>query len=665
MPAEVLNELDANLTLEQLENILRSAEKQFVDDTGRTSPAEVVSFSQGTVEGRETNVATFLPCTEPPPPLRLLGEVPVESFERERFFQCLGKHGFELICFSDVLVEGKSTEVAVCRALATSDEDEGGSGDGASGGGKIDAGPGQAQGSASGQSTGGAAPGAGTGGTGSTGDAASGAGVVPGGFVGTGSAGSSALISKPAFDLIVEFEGLDQPGIWPGESSGISLGVGYDLGYVEAAQFERDWAKHLSASQMARLKSAIGKKARAAAAIASRFIDIRISRAAAMEVFTAATLPLHARRAFQAFPGMEKLPANAQGALVSLVFNRGPDTNRKDPRRREMAEIKRILQASTLPAELASVLDNVAGQIRSMKRLWDIRKVRGLHRRRDAEAELLVSAAAQATNVVAAAGGALGAAAGAALAAGAAAALNVLIPRSAATGERLVEIARRHCNIGERYVFGAFVPKNDAEARGPWDCAEFVSWCVFQAAGFLYGCEKNDGDPRRADAYTGYWERDARKLGRMISVQEAAGIPGAVLLRFPPRTGIGHIAFSDGEGGTLEAKGRAFGVVTDVIRGRRWDTGVLLKGITYGPARGDVAVSPPAKIYFVGAPGMDSGVVTAIQDKLRAAGFDPGASDGDFGDETAEAVLAFQLANDLLADGEVGPETARVLGVTL
>ena len=138
-----------------------------------------------------------------------------------------------------------------------------------------------------------------------------------------------------------------------------------------------------------------------------------------------------------------------------------------------------------------------------------------------------------------------------------------------------------------------------------------------------------------------------------------------MVLRYPPATGIGHIALSDGKGGTLEAKGKASGVVRDVIRGRRWDTGVLIDGVQYQAPRSGVVLAPPAKVYFVGAAGMDKNTVASIQDKLRDAGFDPGPSDGTFGHQTAEAVLAFQSQHDLVADGEVGPETARLLGVLL
>ena len=89
----------------------------------------------------------------------------------------------------------------------------------------------------------------------------------------------------------------------------------------------------------------------------------------------------------------------------------------------------------------------------------------------------------------------------------------------AVSGERIVQLGRSH--IGEPYVFGSLAAKDNAEWRGPWDCAEFASWLVFQAAGVLYGCESDSGDPGSADAFTGYWARDAESLGVKISVEQA------------------------------------------------------------------------------------------------------------------------------------------------
>jgi peptidoglycan hydrolase-like protein with peptidoglycan-binding domain/DNA invertase Pin-like site-specific DNA recombinase len=56
-----------------------------------------------------------------------------------------------------------------------------------------------------------------------------------------------------------------------------------------------------------------------------------------------------------------------------------------------------------------------------------------------------------------------------------------------------------------------------------------------------------------------------------------------------------------------------------------------------------------------------SGRVRALQRRLRAVGVDPGAVDGRFGPLTEAAVQRFQSSQGLVADGIVGPRTARAL----
>jgi len=57
----------------------------------------------------------------------------------------------------------------------------------------------------------------------------------------------------------------------------------------------------------------------------------------------------------------------------------------------------------------------------------------------------------------------------------------------------------------------------------------------------------------------------------------------------------------------------------------------------------------------------DPEVVIELQKALSSAGYDPGPADGEFGPRTEAAVVAFQQANGLSADGVVGPETASAL----
>src|SRR2546425_11560396 len=92
-------------------------------------------------------------------------------------------------------------------------------------------------------------------------------------------------------------------------------------------------------------------------------------------------------------------------------------------------------------------------------------------------------------------------------------------------GERILQLGRRH--IGESYVLGSLAPKNNPRWTGPWDCAEFASWLVFQAAQGLYGCASDSNDPAGAGAYTGDWGRDAERLGGGISGEQAGPTPGA------------------------------------------------------------------------------------------------------------------------------------------
>lgn len=138
----------------------------------------------------------------------------------------------------------------------------------------------------------------------------------------------------------------------------------------------------------------------------------------------------------------------------------------------------------------------------------------------------------------------------------------------------MVDLALPH--VGERYVYGSVVPYNDPNYRGPWDCAEFISWLAYQSTGRLYGAMATTNG---ANAYTGTWQRDVQNSTvQSVSVDTAIRTRGAILLRYPGSGVDGHIALSLGNGQTVEAQSTATGVVIGKATGRSWSVGVIIPG---------------------------------------------------------------------------------------
>jgi N-acetylmuramoyl-L-alanine amidase len=229
---------------------------------------------------------------------------------------------------------------------------------------------------------------------------------------------------------------------------------------------------------------------------------------------------------------------------------------------------------------------------------------------------------------------------------------------SGQSGDAILAHARGH--IGEQYSLGARAPMSNADWKGPWDCAEFVSWCVYQASGILFGVEPRH-DAVRADAYTGFWADQAHAANALITVEQAAGIAGAAVLRIPQSGKIGHIVLSDGKGGSVEAHSSARGVCQNTLSGRRWDVGILVPGVRYFASDTVVPVKPPAEVLRLSDPMTRGDRVRAIQACLNELGFAAGAADGVFGPQTEWAVRSFQNGAGLVADGEVGKATLAAL----
>ena len=233
-----------------------------------------------------------------------------------------------------------------------------------------------------------------------------------------------------------------------------------------------------------------------------------------------------------------------------------------------------------------------------------------------------------------------------------------------AYGDDLVALARKH--IGEEYFFGARARFLDPDFKGPWDCAEFISWVVFRVSGeqVLLGCMPRD--PSRGDAYTGFWVDDARKYGLIISLGTALKTAGALLLRGPTKKRIGHIAFSLGNGrNTVEAYDRKHGVIRGQAnpQGRGWDYGVRVPDAKEWAALTGRASKPANWFFRATESAKPDPRVEVIQQALKKQGASVPRIDGRFTPALATTVANFQNGEDLVVDGMVGKQTLDALAI--
>ena len=202
------------------------------------------------------------------------------------------------------------------------------------------------------------------------------------------------MLSKKSLDLILEFEVgggenyynkfLKNP-TWPGEQSGVTIGVGYDCGYVNKTEFTSDW-KDLPQKDFDRLYKIVGIKGIAAKDLIRGLKDIVIPWDLSLKVFMNKTVTKFWNLARETFPNFDNLPEDAKGGLVSLVFNRG--NSLEGDRRREMKLIRDGMRITNTFDQKA--LTFIANQIRNMKRIWIGGSIeKGMSRRRDAEAKLI------------------------------------------------------------------------------------------------------------------------------------------------------------------------------------------------------------------------------------------------------------------------------------
>lgn len=159
---------------------------------------------------------------------------------------------------------------------------------------------------------------------------------------------SATSIARPAIDLIIAAEissrahydaKLTRP-MWPGGQSGPTIGIGYDVGTVNATQLRGDWNGELASNMIEALVSACGVLGPAAANMIPSLSHVVLAYDPAERVFFRRSLPQFVAQTERALPNTGMLGPDCLGALVSLTYNRGPAFSAPGDRFAEMRAIR-------------------------------------------------------------------------------------------------------------------------------------------------------------------------------------------------------------------------------------------------------------------------------------------------------------------------------------
>ena len=195
-------------------------------------------------------------------------------------------------------------------------------------------------------------------------------------------------ISTDAIELIKIFEISNKSvyknkyrkPIWPKGKSGVTIGVGYDIGYADPAWVAEDWNGILNKSKIDMLAGACRITGAPASQLVPALQSVSIEWEDAEKQFLSTSLPRYVAQTEASLKNTKELSKDSLGALVSLVYNRGPSFKLTGNRYAEM----RAIRVHMVKQEF----DKIPQEIRNMARLWKDTAVSGLVTRRLLEAAL-------------------------------------------------------------------------------------------------------------------------------------------------------------------------------------------------------------------------------------------------------------------------------------
>ena len=198
----------------------------------------------------------------------------------------------------------------------------------------------------------------------------------------------NVMISSKSIDLIIQFEvggrayyekALQKP-TWAGGDSGITIGIGADLGYMNEKEFMQIWSENLNLNYVDCLRKVIGLKGiQAKQMLRGEILNVRVPYNTAYEVFVKSSIPRYYALTKAIYPEIDTLNEDTQGALVSMVYNRG--NKLEGDSRIEMKAIVDMVKNKNY--------EGIAEEIEKSKRHWEGKGLDGLVVRREAEADLI------------------------------------------------------------------------------------------------------------------------------------------------------------------------------------------------------------------------------------------------------------------------------------
>lgn len=192
-------------------------------------------------------------------------------------------------------------------------------------------------------------------------------------------------------------------------------------------------------------------------------------------------------------------------------------------------------------------------------------------------------------------------------------------------------VAQCRSQAGDRYVFGAEASPLDPNPKA-FDCSELMQWSA----------DRLGIRPHLPDGAVNQWHACAP-----ITVPLALHTRGALLFagtgKGGGRNAIHHVACSLGDGTTIEARGRLWGVGTWAAA-KRFSFAGLISGIDYSAKPGIQPVNQGGGVQVL--PGATSTAIKQFQHGLnivrKVHGKAPIREDGNYGNETKAAVTEFQ-----------------------